>query len=586
MAVNFNTLFKKETLTGKQVGRAMLQNNANAYWNQFEMGKPKPVLYNDEWQEVMSRLASDYEARIYQKYVNAYRYIMKEQSYSRTYSEIAQAGISRMMNLLGGVSDNEKNLSTLRHTPLVMTQKQFDFYKHKALKREEEFMFDWIGLFVKIYYYYMKRFTANLQDRDNPLHDALTSLAARIFTSGRVFDGYRNSICRDLGHYITKDGYNQEEMTEREWDNLVDDYMGNFFSVRKISGKEDFYDTGIDGFFNLCYDANRIRMGREPLNPDSPFFEYFTFVKEDIKEVRGSFALERLLELYGPSLQSGSCRPTEEMAKWEIDAFKKDFPELYEAVMKIFRDFFPDDADKPCEEWSKPIISMGTLMERGLFGEEICTEPSTELIALELEDSFMRCKALNAGIAILHSCGSDVYAVDLDDRGFYEEPQGIQSIIENGSIIRYSADEAFVREVRAEVELNIEDSLREVYAFNEVLKLIEKQTGVDTSVYRMNDIDSIEKQIHSYNVCIMDLRRRIASNTDMYESIEDAENRYKLCCQMFPLIDVDMYKPTEADIMETAAYIKDFSAYELGTPQIVETMKRKGVASAYDRYGR
>ena len=72
----------------------------------------------------------------------------------------------------------------------------------------------------------------------------------------------------------------------------------------------------------------------------------------------------------------------------------------------------------------------------------------------------------------------------------------------------------------------------------------------------------------------------------MYESIEDAENRYKLCCQMFPLIDVDMYKPTEADIMETAAYIKDFSAYELGTPQIVETMKRKGVASAYDRYGR
>ena len=123
------------------------------------------------------------------------------------------------------------------------------------------------------------------------------------------------------------------------------------------------------------------------------------------------------------------------------------------------------------------------------------------------------------------------------------------------SIDAFMDSDISIQNIEFAREYQLEEGLREAYAYNEIIKLLSKYTGVDLSVFSQErDIAKLEMQLQAYNQLILQVRRRIQHNTGIV-GIERARERYDAFCQIFPLIDVEKLKPKQSNIDNTWDYI-------------------------------
>lgn len=591
MAVNISRLLKKGKLTGREVGQALLANSVESYKRTLQgfadgsidkdnpnSEAPQGTFTTADLQTMINKLTESWDIKQYNKYVHINNYVTSEMGYAAAYMQQAQAGFMKLMNFIGGVMRAEQNISVVMHTPCIMTKKQYDYYYNLAMKDYRDTELCFFDIYRSIANNYIADYLENPAADDNPLAAVLRKYEKQSFKGKSFMSRYRKTYYDFFGHYETADGISQANVSDEEWEKIVSDYAVKFRNERQ--NKEDYYDRASSSGYDLAFDISNIKDGRKPIETESPLYEYFHWVDDDITELQGKDHLWTIINCY----EIFDYVDTLKMAKKEYEDFQKDFPELHEAIMKVFKDILPDGAALPIEDFDKVIITWGELMDRKLLPREIIT-PSDMAISQFVDDQEMRARINNAGIAVLREDDACVNMYDVDEQGFYVEPQGSKDITYSGSIDSIMNNDTVIEELENTVEMQIEDALREVYAYREVNALISQLTDVDVSVFMFSsDIESLEDKIDAYNALCLNIRRRIRYNTCMVGK-DEAEERYKAFCDIFPLIDVKNYMPTEENIENTRNYITNTDdAFAAHTPRIGLTMKRKGDMVEYDNY--
>lgn len=577
MAVNIKTLLNKSKLSGREVGTLLLYSSVSSYENTLKtrdfVNPPKELFSEAEMQKMIKNLESSWDIKQYNKFVHINNYVMKEMGYSAAYLQQAQTGHYRLVSFLEEVLRAEQGIESLQQTPCIMTQTEYDYYKNLCLEEQRAYEDNWFDVYARIFNHYYMMYEDD-SEAENPLAAVFKDYESRTFKDKGILSRYAEKYRSFCGHYETADGHSQEDMTEEEWEQFVNEWIEAFREKRNSIGyKPDYYDNLDAGVHDFTSDIYCVKKGTRADNPESPIFKYFHWVESDgIKELRGKGNLCTITGLFDIFEYVDNLK----IAKKEYSDFKKYFPELDAAIMAVYRELFPLEAERPIEEFEKTVTTWGDMIDRGILGLEIEPEPNDMSISQYITDQQKRYRANMSGIAILKE--NRVNMFNVDEQGFYKEPDTMAQFM-SYSIDAFMDSDTSIQQIEFAREYQLEEGLREAYAYNEIINLISKYTGVDLSIFgQSKDLSMLEVQIDAYNQLVLQVRRRIQHNTGMV-GIERARERYDAFCQIFPLVDVEKLKPKQSNIDNTWDYInRNETAFSIDTPKITSLMKREGEA--------
>lgn len=577
MAVNIKTLLNKSKLSGREVGTLLLYSSVSSYENTLKTrdfdNPPKQVFTEAEMKRMIKNLESPWDIKQYNKFVSINNYVMKEMGFAAAYLQQAQTGHYRLTAFLEEVLRAEQHIEDLQRTPCIMTEKEYAYYRDKALEEQRAYEDCWFDVYARIANHYISLYE-DKPEAENPLAAVLADYESRTFKDKGILSRYAEKYGHYCGHYETTDGHSQADMTAEEWEQFVNEWIAAFRNKRNALGyRPDYYDNLEAGVHDFSSDIYSVQRGMRGSNAESPIFEYFHWVQSDgIKELRGKGNLWNIIGLY----EIFEYVDTLKMAKKEYTDFQKHFPELDAAIMAVYRELFPLEAERPIEEFKKTVTTWGDMIDRGILGREIEAEPNDSQIAEYILDQQKRYRANMSGIAILKE--NRVNMFNVDEQGFYIEPDTLENIM-TYSIDAFMDSDLSIQQIEFAREYQLEEGLREAYAYNEIIKLTSKYSGVELDVFSQSrDIEKLELQIEAYNQLILQVRRRIQHNTGMF-GIDKARERYDAFCQIFPIIDVENLKPKQSNIDSTWDYINENeTAFSIDTPKITSLMKRKGEA--------
>lgn len=592
MAVNIKRLLKKGNLTGREVGQALLLSTATSYERTLkgisdgsidvhaeDATNAEGVFTDTDLKNMIGKLKESWDIKQYNKHVHINSYITSELGYASAYSQQALAGFLKLMHYVKGILDAERNISTIMKTPCIMTQAQYEFYSKQATEEQRGYEMCYFDIYTAIANNYLLEYEDNPSSKKNPLAAVYRKYEKQAFKDKDFLARYKKTYAGSVGHYETKDGISQSEVTADEWEKIVNEFLIDFRDSSLF--KENYYDKSDKTVHDLAFDIKQIKDRYKPTNDnmDSPIFEYFHWVEDDITEVQGKGNIRIILQCYDIFEYVDNVK----MAEKEYSSFVKAFPELDAAIMKVFRELYPKEADYPIKDMDKVITTWGEMIDNNILSREIMVVPTDDLIAQYVPDQSMRARISFTGIAILRDDCVPVKMYDVDEQGFYKEPEEMSAITYSGSIDEIMSDDDTLSDIESTLEYQLEDSLRELYAYNEINKLISEYSDVDLSIFAIKgELENLEAKIEAYNALCLQIRRRMQGNISMFGK-EITDKKYNAFCTIFPLIDIENYKPLEENIAVTRDYItKTEDAFAVHTPNIGRLMKRKGDSIDYE----
>lgn len=571
MAINIKRILNKKNPTGEEVGKALIANTAAGYERLLRTRdyaiEPKGLFGQAEMDRMISCLKTDNDISTYNAYVNINNYIAKEQGFASAYQQQANLGYYKLFQELNTALAAEDRIADSVRGPLIMTRKQYNYYRNEVLAEERKYTLTYFGFLRDIFSFYYDQYKKHPRKK-NPLSSAIKISASKFIKNERILCEYVEMW--GLGHYITNSGIRSDKCCQEEWEDIVDKtiYGENTpDSIANIIIDSNMSALRIENCINVLKRGSRIYLDKTIPEID----DNFTWLYDDAPEqLEGSEILEHLIDYY---VYLFVYPYRQEKTESQLKEFESDFPELYEALKKEAAKLLPSAKSFSMKDFDKPIVTFGELESADIldYKHNVNTIYSHQIIQ-HISSHKSSTQVAFHGIAIMREEDLDEYNVD--EKGYYIQPD-LSIYALKGEVRNLASDNycpSFIKSVREE---ELIASMREVYAFNTVIDLISEITGVDVSVFSMKtQTEAFEHQVTAFNNMILTLYNRIVSNNAIFDE-EEGKERLLKARELFPMIDLKKAQPTPSAIAKTKDYISDLHAFKVNTPIIIEMLKEQ-----------
>lgn len=496
MAFDINRLLKKKGWTGEETGKALIYSLINDY-KQTLAGStdPKPLFSSERIREMLHGFrasASDIEA--YNRYIELQNWIKQYQAVANAYFQRFQSSINEYIAVVRAAETAESEYRYIERLPRIMTQKQYDALKAKRIEETLDPNGDGTDAIGDSFLYLLFRaaeYYALQLEREpkkaNPLKAVKKRYQKQPEINPTIIAVWNKE--QSEGYLQLPDGTRSDEVSKEEWQERL-----LYFSpdMQQLQAEAEEGLTGQPGslsFERLTKEARAAHMGKEPPEEGKSAAIWHTYeeapeglTKWDIIEAHASG--EVYLSEYYPATESDTATPEEYIA--DATAFKKEFPELVDAILKALdaMGYTYGEEDRPLsaipvEEWETTVISWRELYNASFPGFREWVEADTNIFNGDK-------RALMNGIAILRA--SDLLkgvqgrrSLAIDEEGNYIEPDGSTAYSNLFGLEKYTPANPKSGDDIDYIERNreaLEDSLRWLIGYDTALQLIAEEIGI------------------------------------------------------------------------------------------------------------
>lgn len=496
MAFDINRLLKKKGWTGEETGKALIYSLVNDY-KQILAGStdPKPLFPSERIREMLHGFrasASDIEA--YNRYIELQNWIKQYQAVANAYFQRFQSSINEFIAVVRAAETAESEYRYIERLPRIMTQKQYDALK---AKRIEETLdpdgdgTDAIGdsllylIFRAVDYYALQ--LEREPKKANPLKAVKKRYQKQPETNPAIIAVWNKA--QSEGYLQLPDGTRSDEVSKEEWQERLLHFSPD---MQRLQAEAEEGLTGLPGslsYERLTKEARAAHMGEEPPEKGKSAATWHTYerapeglTKWDIIEAHASG--EIFFSEYYPSTESDTATPEDYIA--DATAFKKEFPELVDAILKALDAMGYTYGEEgrplsaiPVEEWETTVISWRELYNASFPGFREWVEADTNIFNGDK-------RALMNGIAILRA--SDLLkgvqgrrSLAIDEEGNYIEPDGSTAYSDLFGLEKYTPANPESGDSINDIEENrkaLEESLHWLIGYDTALQLIAEEIGI------------------------------------------------------------------------------------------------------------
>jgi len=579
--MNINKLLSQSTWKGKEVGKAVLLtmielNKGNA--------STKQLFSKEDIRKMVKGLANEHERSIYNRYIDLNNALIEISTVTEGYSQQALHGYYKYFFYVIELSHALESEATARRYPVIMTEKQYQELYSKA--REEKRAIK--TSFKDIIFDLLSQYTEEKAKPPKQIKDALEALKKEPVTSDLIL-GRINEVY-GLGYQQFPDGRRSDQITEEERMKAVEEiYLAKHkitIDGRPATLEEAMREVGEQRIINHW---KRVYDGEAPYSTaekeiakayKKTHYEETQYTDMDLEERK---ELSEIVWHYYDT-------PPEGLTKWDIIAgdwdmteiygcryaeddghekehfneFIKDYPKLFTALkeeLSKYKGLAVIAETKPAN-YHKDIITWGELADAGIEWFIDLTTP-TEIDLTEGNIPARQCTS--NGIAIIKEGTYSKKYAPIDKNGYYIDPH-INHLLEKLTSLPDSVKDA-VRSTRKNL---LEDGLRMTLAYNSLIDIL-------MEVYATPELAHLKKDEARFNNILTAFNNLVMS---IYENVWGTEEERKVQRDMlkdiYPVIDLDKLRPTEAKINEVKERIAD-----QGVTRMMASSTSKGNIHSY-----
>lgn len=496
MAFDINRLLKKKGWTGEETGKALIYSLVNDY-KQTLAGStdPKPLFPSERIREMLHGFrASASDIETYNRYIELQNWIKQYQAVANAYFQRFQSSINEFIAVVRSAETAESEYRYIERLPRIMTQKQYDALKAKRIEETLDPDGDGTDAIGDSLLYLIFRavdyFALQLErepKKANPLKAVKKRYQKQPETNPAIIAVWMKE--QSEGYYQLPDGTRSDEVSKEEWQERF-----LYFSpdMQRLLAEAEEGLTGLPGslsYERLTKEARAAHMGEEPPEKGKSAATGHTYerapeglTKWDIIEAHASG--EIFFSEYYPSTESDTATPEDYIA--DATAFKKEFPELVDAILKALDAMGYTYGEEgrplsaiPVEEWETTVISWRELYNASFPGFREWVEADTNIFNGDK-------RALMNGIAILRA--SDLLkgvqgrrSLAIDEEGNYIEPDGSTAYSDLFGLEKYTPANPESGDSINDIEENrkaLEESLHWLIGYDTALQLIAEEIGI------------------------------------------------------------------------------------------------------------
>ena len=496
MAFDINRLLKKKGWTGEETGTALIYSLVNDY-KQTLAGStdPKPLFPSERIREMLHGFrASASDIETYNRYIELQNWIKQYQAVANAYFQRFQSSINEFIAVVRSAETAESEYRYIERLPRIMTQKQYDALKAKRIEETLDPDGDGTDAIGDSLLYLIFRavdyFALQLErepKKANPLKAVKKRYQKQPETNPAIIAVWMKE--QSEGYYQLPDGTRSDEVSKEEWQERF-----LYFSpdMQRLLAEAEEGLTGLPGslsYERLTKEARAAHMGEEPPEKGKSAATWHTYerapeglTKWDIIEAHASG--EIFFSEYYPSTESDTATPEDYIA--DATAFKKEFPELVDAILKALDAMGYTYGEEgrplsaiPVEEWETTVISWRELYNASFPGFREWVEADTNIFNGDK-------RALMNGIAILRA--SDLLkgvqgrrSLAIDEEGNYIEPDGSTAYSDLFGLEKYTPANPESGDSINDIEENrkaLEESLHWLIGYDTALQLIAEEIGI------------------------------------------------------------------------------------------------------------
>ena len=587
MQFDINRLLKKKGWTGEEAGKALIYSIVYEY-TQLTAGNtdPKPLFPIERLSEMINGFRSSaYDIGEYNRFIELQNWVKQYQAVANANFQRFQSCINEFIAVVRAAETAENEYRYIEQLPRIVTQKQYDALKAKRIEETldpEGDGTDAIGyslfqMIIAASEYYALQISKDPK-KANPLKAVKKLYQKQQEKNPDIIYTYNKN--QGFGYYQLPDGTRSDEVENEEWKEALKSFRPD---IKRLEDEGKAGLTGQPGslsYERLAKKARALHMGKEPTEePEEkqtiPEWHVYTdapeggLTKWDIVEASANGEVS-FFDYYSAYDNDG----TDEEIKADVKAFKEEFPELAEAILKAFDGigYTYGEEEKPfssfpAEEWDEVGYTWREMYNIGFPGFREWVEADTNIF-----DGDKR--ALVYGIAVLRA--SDLLTDDIngrrcvaiDEDGNYKEPEGSHAFNAIFGLEKYTPANPESGDDIDYIEQNrnaLEESLRWLIGYDTALDLIAEEIGIPGfTVFRV-DIERCLSRTDAVN-SLFDMLYKHINDMD-YADKEGKAAKLEALRDVFYPLKTDELLISEERKKEAAKMIAGLKAFDSVTSE-------------------
>ena len=563
-------LLSKKGWTGKELGQIALANVAHKYKQQTEgIADPTPLVTHGEFSKMLNTLKEPTQINTYNGYVKINEWLNNVYNITVGQEQQAQSNFKTLYQRILVVDAIEQTYKYIEELPLIMTEKQYkDFIEARKAEILEGMSFNLFNALIEATESLVNQLQTNPR-KSNPLAGLKEKLEHEAVTDPRILSRYNEVMHR--GYYtIDETGQRSDSMTPEEWAKALEtEYsleaeeatktgdiparvLERLTAVAKATfeGKNEEEIKAIEGEYNLLKKCT-FHLYEEP--PED-------LNKWEILQAGDLFS-------YYPSLEAKSLEGEEletdeaytQATIEDINAFKSEYPTVFEAVLEDMRGYMGDAVDTPIEEWANTMFSWADMHRVGFYDFD-----KTYLDDVAIFDGNKR--AITNGIAILQPSNLDYphkgFSFRIDENGYYNPPNILHGLasLSIESLFPEDPDYTYNTEEIEQARKLLLDSYYFMLGFNKAIELIIEYFEIPQLEVFAFDTALMARRMDAFNSITAYTYKQI-KDIDYEDKDLQAKKLEALKDYFYPLEYEELEIPEE-NINRVIELFKGFKAFE------------------------
>lgn len=571
-------LLNKKGWTGRELGQLLLANVAHEYRQALEGNyTPTPLVTEAEFSKMLHSLTDRVQGHTYNEYYSVYEWLRARPAIANGYYMNGQNDYATIHNYIMQALFAEDVYCYVEQLPVIMTQKQFDELKaerveayFKDAEDGDELQNNIFNLVERAIAYYLRKLRKE-PTKPNPLKAIRKKYVSQPVKSKLILSRY-NEITGE-GYYTLEDGRRSDEMTSEEWQAaittpLMEEAIANMRAEtpdglqstseiaqqRLIERAKVIYNGGTDEDADKAQEEADYKRGYAT----PAVWHTYTEPPEDLTKW-DIIEQELLFELYPADIDGSGDAYTESNFNASMQDFFVEFKELATAMLAdMDKNYFSGDevqaAKLPLEEWGTTLISCRRLYELDFYGERKKAESDIQLFNGNK-------RALLNGVAILNPSDLLKKSRQIDERGYYTEPDITQAISSHSLEAFFTESEEYAENIAAveEARNGLLSNYYFLMGYNKQIDLVIALVDVpELSIFKQ-DLRGLEKRVNCLNDLVPILYSQI-KDTD-YKDKELQARKMEVLRDIFSPLDIDSLTIPEENIEEAQELVSNFKAF-------------------------
>ena len=535
--IDIKKLLRKKRWTGKELGQLEVSNMCHMWSQQMQGKTPTPLIDHEKFLEMLNTIDDSEQGKIYNNYLKIHRWLNIAYNITSGQEQQAQSNIKTLLKYIEVSQAVEDIYAYIDKLPVVMTEKQYSDFVEKR-KNELLHIDSSVNLF-KMFELAINGLVQQLEKnprKANPLKSIKPILEKKLVKDPRLVNLW-NKVSNDGYYTIDKTGERSDQMSPEEWHKAISPSEVAGIEIAKATlrgASEEEIKKLYDKTTTFHLYSPPIDLNYWDILADGNLFEYYQ-----------SLASEEKNDNENPN------NDYTQAVTDDILAFKNDFPEVFDAVLKDMRKYIGDAVDTPIEKWAETVFNRNEIAESNYY----------DFNAFRLDDYsvFENQRARHNGVAILkENCFNHF---DLDERGYYKAPDVLCSIktLSLEAFFTDSPDYADKAEAIENDRGTLIDSYYFMIGFNKALELIADHFDIPMLDVFKFDTDLMADRIESLDSLAAMLYKKIKDRN--YEDKELQKKKLEVLRKFFSPIDCKKMVIPQATIEEAKKSLNDSNIF-------------------------